>query len=99
MDRRTRRSYKRFKVDTGGRLIVDKEIEKPLIVRDLSSRGVGVVANYPFEIDKKITIDMETPFFHDTVRREARVIWCKKIEEDLWRAGLDFGMNKIEFPH
>jgi hypothetical protein len=42
---------------------------------------------------------MKSSFILDEpVAKQAKVVWCKKIDNNLWQAGLDFGLdNKINF--
>ncbi len=76
----------------------------------MSSRGAGVVAEYPFKTKQKITITMVTPFLDNPVTKTAKVVWSKRIDNELrqrgkridnelWQAGLDFGLtNMLDFP-
>lgn len=93
-----RRSYERFLMSIWAEISVIKEnLEKRVIIKDLSARGAGVVCSYPLSLNEKVVIMIKALFSDEPVNREAKVIWCKKIKENLWQAGLDFGLdNKIE---
>lgn len=77
-----------------------KESE-PLILRDLSARGVGVIGNFPFKINQEVLIKFEIPYLLSrAICKQATVAWCCKINDNLWRAGLDFGLiiNRFKPP-
>lgn len=95
---RSRRSYERYKLDDSAILILNKKLEKSSILRDLSARGVGFVCDFPLRNNDKIEIIIKSSLFESSMRKEANVIWCSKIEDNLYRVGLDFGLdNKIDF--
>ena len=95
---RSRRSYERYKLDDSAVLILNKKFEKPLFLRDLSVMGVGFVCNVLLKSSDKIEIIIKSALFRNSMRKEANVIWCSKIGDNLYRAGLDFGAdNKIDF--
>jgi len=93
-----RRSYKRFKLDTSATIAINGNQQKSLLLRDLSSRGAGVMSDYAFALDEEIRLTIEIPYlFTKTIIRQARTVWCNKVADNLWRAGLDFGLdNQIE---
>ena len=92
-----RRSYQRFILDASASLIINKTTEEPSILRDLCSRGIGVVTHYCLKENQEVTIIIKIPYLFDSpVYKQAKVAWCKKIDDDLWQGGLDFGEdNKI----
>jgi hypothetical protein len=92
-----RRSYHRFILDASASLIIDKNREEPSILRDLCPRGSGVVTHHWLKENEQVTIMIKIPYlFTSPVYKQAKVVWSKKIEEDLWEGGLDFGEdNKI----
>lgn len=93
----TRRSYERYKLDDSAVLIINQKFEKSLILSDLCARGVGFVCDFPLKLDEKIEIIIRSSIFEGTVRKEAKVVWCNHIEGNLYRAGVDFGLdNKME---
>ena len=91
-----RRDYQRFMVNGSASLVIVNEVKIPLILKDLSSRGVSVVGDYPFQINQTVTVIIYAPLFIDTpTLKQARTVWCKKTDENLWEAGLDFGMDSL----
>ncbi len=91
-----RRDYKRFIVNDSVSLVTDNGVERPLILEDLSARGAAVVGDYPFRINGKVTVVIYAPFFLDSpALKQAKTVWCKKINENMWQAGLDFGMDNL----
>lgn len=92
-----RRSYERYILEAQATLVIHKNKEKPSMLRDLSARGASVITDYPLMINEKMTIAINVPFLFDRfVYKEAKIVWCKKIDENLWQCGLDFGEdNKI----
>jgi hypothetical protein len=55
--------------------------------------GIGDCYLDPGERVEVILLD---PFFEDFLRKETKVIWCEKINENSYALGLSFGLNKIE---
>lgn len=91
-----RRSFFRYIVEASANLIINK-LKKPVIVKDLCPRGANIFSNYPLEVSKEIEIEIVS-FFEKPVYRKARVVWAKEIDNNLWQAGLDFGLdNLIDF--
>ena len=91
-----RRDYKRFIVNDSASLVTDNGVERPLILEDLSARGAGVIGNYPFQINEEVSVVIYAPFFFDKpALKEAKTVWCKEINENLWQAGLDFGIGNL----
>ena len=93
-----RRFHSRFRTDVTITAVVEQNQKKSLIAKNLSVRGVGVVGNYSFKVGDAVTIIVQKPFFQECVEKKAKVIWCSKLEQNMWQAGLDFGLdNVIEF--
>ena len=91
-----RRVYRRYKADTTAYILsLGDLIEKPLLLRDLSSRGAGIVSYYPLHVNGLITIILAIPFLKESVSRQARVIWSRKIDNHCWGSGIDFGSNHL----
>ena len=89
-----RRSYSRFIVDASGTLLQEDQKEVPSIVKDVSALGVGLVTGTALTVDTKVEIVFNVPFFFaESVRRKAKVAWCRKVDVTLWEAGLYFGPN------
>lgn len=92
-----RRSYDRYEVNDHATLIVG-DAQRPSILKDLSSRGGGVVSDYPLNKDERVGVIINSSLFAHPLRRQAKVAWCSRIEGNLYRAGLDFGLDsRIEF--
>jgi len=92
-----RRTYQRFILDASATLVINEEKEEPSILTDLCPRGTGIVTHYSLKEDEKINIIIKVPYLFDNpVYKRAKVVWCRKIDENLWQGGLDFGEdNKI----
>jgi len=94
-----RRDYRRYILCDSIALLTKGGAEKIALLKDLSARGAGVVADEPLQANEKLAVVISAPFFFDqAVSKRAAVVWCKKIDNRLWQAGLDFGLdNKIVF--
>ena len=92
-----RRTYQRFVLDASATLVINENIEEPSILTDLCPRGTGVVTRYALKEDEKLAIIIKVPSLFDSpVYKRAKVVWCRKLDRNLWRGGLDFGEdNKI----
>ena len=92
-----RRYYDRLRAEVTVKAVVDQSKAKSFIAKDLSARGIGLVGNYAFKRGQTITLIVEKPFFQKSVRKDAKVVWCDELGENIWRAGLDFGLgNTLE---
>ncbi|MBP7216128.1 MAG: hypothetical protein KBA46_02460, partial [Candidatus Omnitrophica bacterium] len=62
-------------------------------------RGAGVMMDFPLKANDFVAMDIPANFFlKERLHRLARVAWCSKISERLWRIGFDFGIgNEITF--
>lgn len=92
-----RRASNRFRVDASATLVCDNKQEEPVIVKNISARGGGIVGNCPLKKDAKVGIVIQHFLLGNPVRKEARVAWCRQINDRLWEGGLDFGIDTIEF--
>ncbi|MFH1767788.1 MAG: PilZ domain-containing protein [Candidatus Omnitrophota bacterium] len=90
-----RRSCARYKIETSAKVVGNGQEEKPLILKDISSRGVGVFSGYSFTPNAKIKIIFTNPFSQETLCRIVRVAWAREVNDDCWEAGLDFGIDNI----
>jgi len=92
-----RRSYNRFNIEGQATLSFDKGLSRPSILKDLSAGGAGVICNEPLGVNEEIGIFIPTSLLlKSSVYKKAKVVWCSKIGENLWQAGLAFGWdNKI----
>ena len=93
-----RRSYERFILNDSASVVTKEGKETSLLVKDLSARGIGVIGDSPFDINEKVTMVINAPFFFDRpISKQAKVVWCRKIDQNLWQAGFDFGLDEINF--
>jgi len=94
-----RRVYQRFILNDSASLVTQEGTEKRLILNDLSATGAGVFGDCSLNINEKVTVIISAPFFFSKpICKQAKVVWCKKIDRNLWQGGLDFGLdNKINF--
>lgn len=91
-----RRAHERFFLDSSASLITQKDTTKHLSLKDLSARGAGVVGDWPLSINERVAIIINASFFFDKpVSKQAKVVWCKKMDCELWQAGLDFGLDNL----
>lgn len=68
--------------------------ERPVVLKDLSSRGAGIVSNFLVNANQEVAMIMQVPYlFAHPVYRRVRVAWSNKIAENLWQTGLDFGLD------
>lgn len=93
-----RREYNRFEVNALAILVVNNDLEKTILLKNLSGRGASVIGNCPLQVNNKIEIVIHIPFLCDKpIHKEARVAWCNKVNDELWEGGLDFGLdNKLD---
>ncbi|MFH0913301.1 MAG: PilZ domain-containing protein [Candidatus Omnitrophota bacterium] len=94
-----RRSYERFKVDGSATLVLEKNLEIPSILTDLSGRGAGIFSSGVLQVNDRIKVIIKAPFFVESpLYKEARVAWYKRLNGNNCQAGLDFGAdNLIQF--
>lgn len=94
-----RRDYQRFICNNSVSLLAKEGIEKRFLLKDLSTRGAGIVGSYSLDINERVKVIINAPLFFDkAVSRHAKVAWCQKLDENSWQGGLDFGEdNKITF--
>lgn len=96
-----RREYSRFILNDSASLTTKEGREITLIVKDLCVRGAGVISDSALEVGQKEKVVISAPcFFLQPLAKEVKVAWCRRIDKNLWQAGLDFGLvNKINFPN
>lgn len=96
-----RREYPRFILNDSASLVTPEGQEIALIVKDLCVRGAGVISSSELQVGHKENIVINAPcFFEQPLAKEVKVAWCRKIDQNLWQAGLDFGLaDKINFPN
>ncbi|MDD5166394.1 MAG: PilZ domain-containing protein [Candidatus Omnitrophica bacterium] len=89
-----RRSYTRYIIEAAATLVINDSVRVPVVLRDISARGAGVFSNYPLTANDKVEIIIDY-YFQRPVCRKANVVWSKEEDNNLWRAGLDFGVDNL----
>lgn len=94
-----RRYFIRYLIESSGILILNNNLRQTVIVNDLCPKGAGVYCNRSLDTGQEIEIIISY-FFDKLVQKKAKVAWCIKVNENLWRAGLDFGneLLALEWP-
>jgi len=60
-------------------------------LKDLSNLGAGVFGNFPLDVDNIVKINIHSPFLFDKIAsKQARVVWCRKVDINAWESGLNF---------
>ncbi len=90
-----RRVFTRYLIETSGILVLNDSSNQTVIVNDLCVKGAGIYCNRFLNIGEEIEIII-IYFFDKLVQKKAKVTWCSKVDENLWRAGLDFGDELLE---
>lgn len=90
-----RRSYQRFGANTWVTLLTKENIPQKIFLRDLSCRGAGINHNFPLKLNERVTLTIQKPFFNQPQEKTAKVAWSKKIQENHWQSGLDFGLDNL----
>lgn len=90
-----RRVFSRYIIESSGVLITNNNFKEPVIVNDLCPKGAGIYCNRYLDMGEEVEITI-IYFFDKLVQKKAKVIWCMKIDKNLWRAGLDFGDELLE---
>ena len=97
MKRDERRIFERFKVDFPIKFIrKDDNREGRGRMIDISASGGGLIITAE-ELSPSVHLEMWLfiPDNHEPLYTNGRVIWTKKIKEDLYRAGVEF--DKVDF--
>ena len=91
-----RRSQERFSVEVSAEVSTDKAKGISGILTDLSSGGAGLITNVPFDSLEEVELLIKPCYlFREDVKRKARVAWCQKSGYNLWKAGLNFGIDNL----
>ncbi|RKY27853.1 MAG: hypothetical protein DRP61_03215 [Candidatus Omnitrophota bacterium] len=69
----------------------------PILIRDISSGGVGFLSGVGLESGASVEIDADISFFNLYLSKQGKVVYCFKVTEGFFRLGLDFGYQKIVF--
>jgi len=66
------------------------------MLTDISAGGASLLTIAPLKELEKVEVSVRSCFFFSKgLRKEAKVAWCKKSGYDLWRIGLDFGIDNL----
>jgi hypothetical protein len=91
-----RRACQRFPIESSAEVDTLKAKGISTILLDVSAGGAGLVANVPLETMEKVEVLIKSCFlFKSSLRKKARVAWCRNLGSGLWQAGLDFGIDKL----
>jgi hypothetical protein len=64
-------------------------------LENISAGGLCGLVTCSLQIDEPTELILHYPFFEDTVKVKARVVWCnKETKENSWKIGVDFDLNK-----
>nr|MBP7217007.1 PilZ domain-containing protein [Candidatus Omnitrophota bacterium] len=75
-----RRLFTRYGIDASAGLVLHRDSTHPLILKDLSVRGAGVMMDFPLKANDFVAMDIPANFFlKERLHRLARVAWCSKI--------------------
>jgi hypothetical protein len=88
-----RRQCERLKVEGEGTLIINNNIEKTYQLKDLSSKGLCIIGDHMIQMDASVDIVIASPFLRNSVYKNVRVAWNKKLDQDLWEGGIEFKLN------
>jgi hypothetical protein len=89
-----RRNYNRFPVNALGS-ISGVGATTPVIIKDLSGKGAGIIAYSRLRVMDRVVLDLEAPpIVSRPVRKDCTVAWCRQ-EADRWLCGLTFGMDTL----
>ena len=93
-----RRTSDRFRIDCSAMISYTENQQEPIILRDISPRGLGVVSSHSLEIDRKLVVIIQEPIFEKPVKKEATVVWSRQGLAHLWYGGLKFNQgNPLNF--
>lgn len=90
-----RRAFTRYLIGRSGVLILKNNLRESVIVNDLCPKGAGLYCNRSLDVGEEVEIII-IYFFDKLVQKKAKVVWCMKVDENLWRVGLDFGDELLE---
>ncbi len=56
---------------------------------DLSAKGIGIVLNRSLPYKERVDLFISSPTIGRDLGLEGCVIWCKKLDRDCWRIGME----------
>ncbi len=87
-----RRTQTRFIVDGNASIMAAVDPLRPLLLYDLSARGVGLLSRAAFFPGEEMRLVISAPLFYAQAQvRLGRVCWCRRLQDRWWQAGVDFG--------
>jgi hypothetical protein len=93
-----RRNYNRLPVNAIASITAAEGLARgktPVIIKDLSGKGAGIIAYSRLRVMQKVVLDLEIPpLVSHPVRKDCTVAWCRQ-EADRWLCGLTFGMDPL----
>ncbi|MFH1413267.1 MAG: PilZ domain-containing protein [Candidatus Omnitrophota bacterium] len=91
------RSFHRYVINSESFLTTQLGQEKRILLQDLSGKGAAIIVDIPLKEKEKIKVNLNAPTFLDKPESiTAEVTWIKKIDENLWRVGLNFGLARLK---
>jgi hypothetical protein len=91
-----RRAHERFPLGSQAEIATSRSANITSIVSDLSSRGAGIISTVPFDLGERVSLTLKPCFlFRQPIARRAIIVWCHKLDRDLWQAGVDFGSDNL----
>lgn len=91
-----RRVYDRFEANTTAEIHRGLSAAETVLLENVSARGVAVLGYRPFSAHDKLTVVFRLPLISKrTIHKQAHVAWSREINEGVWEAGLDFGMDNM----
>ena len=90
-----RRAYARYSINASAVLSAGTYPGRGLIVRDISVRGLGIITDFTLVRNEKLDIALSIPSLRRLLYyKKPRVVWCHRLDDTLWRCGLDFGLTE-----
>lgn len=86
---RNRRAYPRSALEFFGEVFISGE-SFPVLIKDSSSGGLGVVSDFYLPPGKKVKIKIQVPMETENVNKEGVVVWSNKVSDNIFYSGVDF---------
>lgn len=92
----TRRQYPRFKLESFAQIKQENGVTSLVMVRDISSRGIGCVSSFFLQPEEKVEVFIDEPFFNlPNLKKRGKVCWCKEVSNNYFRVGIDFTLSRV----
>ena len=90
------RACVRFPTESSAEISTEKARGISMILTNVSAGGAGLVTNIPLDAMEKVEILIKSCLlFKDSLKKKAKVAWCKKLNYNLWQVGLDFSVDNL----